>query len=262
MRFEQPPLVVALTAAGEQLGRRIQRLLQSQATHTELVVKPKPFTEQVQAAFQQRRPLILICATGIAVRTLAPVLVSKKTDPPVLVLDERGQFVIPLLSGHEGGANEWGRQLAELLGAQWVTTTANHYTQPIYTVGMGCERGCAQAVLDELLQACLQQVGLNVPDISGLASIELKADEVGLIELASGYDWPFTTYSAEVLRAFENQLSVRSDYVFKTVGVYGVAESAALQAAQILTGASAELVLPKQKNLQATCAIARSYPVT
>lgn len=57
-------------------------------------------------------------------RTIAPFLKDKLTDSPVLVLDEAGNYVIPLLSGHVGGANEIALLLAELLGAVPVITTA------------------------------------------------------------------------------------------------------------------------------------------
>ena len=66
-----------------------------------------------------------IGATGIAVRALAPLLSHKSTDAPVLVLDTAGQYVISLLSGHWGGANELARHLASLLGATAVITTAS-----------------------------------------------------------------------------------------------------------------------------------------
>ena len=83
--------------------------------------------------FVHGEPLIFICATGIVVRTLAPVIRDKYQDPPVLVLDEQGQYVIPLLSGHEGGANHWAAEVAQLLSARPVITTAKPYLQPVYT---------------------------------------------------------------------------------------------------------------------------------
>lgn len=60
---------------------------------------------------------------GSAVRTIAPFVVSKKTDPAVVVIDEQGSYAISLLSGHLGGANELTEFAAESIGAQPVITT-------------------------------------------------------------------------------------------------------------------------------------------
>lgn len=74
--------------------------------------------------FSDSDALIFIGATGIAVRSIAPYVVSKKSDPAVLVIDECGKFVISLLSGHLGGANELTLKAAEILQAVPVVTTA------------------------------------------------------------------------------------------------------------------------------------------
>lgn len=247
--------IVALTEAGKKLADRLHLALPG----SEVWYKPKPFAERVQQAFAKGDRLLMICATGIAVRSLAPVITNKHQDPPVLILDELGRFVIPLLSGHEGGGNEWGWEVADILDAQLVLTTAQPYLKPIYTVGMGCERGCPVEALDELLLNSLGQANLSLEAIYSINSIDLKADELGLINLAVKLNKRFETWTPTQLKQVEPLLNSRSDYVYSITGVYSVAESAALYAAQSRTDATPELVLTKQKNAKATCAIARSY---
>lgn len=258
--FSKVIRIVALTEAGERLAQQLKKQLADENKSVEVWFKPKPFLECIQNAFKQGVPLILICATGIAVRTLAPVINNKHVDPPVLVLDEKGYFVIPLLSGHEGGANTWAEDISRLLNAQLVITTAKPYLKPVYTVGMGCERHCPEAELETLLMQCLEQTNISLDQIESINSIDIKADEVALLSLAEKLSKPYQTYDSDELAMVENLLSTKSDYIFKTVGVYGVAESAALLAAQRLTKQRPELVLNKQKNAKATCAIAKSYP--
>ena len=74
--------------------------------------------------FHSYDAFIFIMATGIVVRTLAPFIIDKRSDPAVVVLDEKAQHVISLLSGHIGGANALTKKLALQLGADPVITTA------------------------------------------------------------------------------------------------------------------------------------------
>lgn len=74
--------------------------------------------------FNEEDALIFIGATGIAVRAIAPFVKSKDTDPAVICIDELGRFVISLLSGHLGGANELTLTVSEILSATPVITTA------------------------------------------------------------------------------------------------------------------------------------------
>lgn len=78
--------------------------------------------------FAQGHTLLFIGATGIAVRSIASSVKSKLTDPPVLVMDDKGQYVIPILSGHMGGANELAQLIGDKVGALPIITTAtdNH----------------------------------------------------------------------------------------------------------------------------------------
>ena len=75
------------------------------------------------------KALFFIGAAGIAVRMIAPHVKDKFTDSPVLVMDEKGSYVIPLLSGHVGGAVELAKEIAEKIDAQAVFTTATDVEQ-------------------------------------------------------------------------------------------------------------------------------------
>ncbi len=83
-----------------------------------------PLTEFVGPLFSRKDVLIFVGACAVAVRAVAPWVRNKKEDPAVLVLDQEGRFVISLLSGHIGGANDLARTLGETLGATPVVTTA------------------------------------------------------------------------------------------------------------------------------------------
>lgn len=250
--------IFALTELGCVLAKKLQTLLPED--DIQIHFKPKPFAQTVQQAFEKGDKLIFICATGIVMRTLAPVLKDKHQDPPVLVLDEMGEFVIPLLSGHEGGANDWAYQVSSILNSQLVITTAAPYLKPVYSIGMGCERDCPLVFLEELMLKSLTKAGLTIEQIESFNSIDIKSDEVNLIALAKKYNKPYRTWSIAELSPMKRLLSTHSDYVFNTVGVYGVAESACLVSCQKLTQTEPELILSKQKNTKATCAIARSFP--
>lgn len=83
----------------------------------------------VQDAFEKKGGLVFVCAAGIAVRLISPFVQSKETDSPVVVVDETGQFAIPILSGHLGGANELAGLCALATGGMPVITTATDVHQ-------------------------------------------------------------------------------------------------------------------------------------
>lgn len=82
-----------------------------------------------RTAWEQAQGLIFVGAAGIAVRSVAPLLRKKTTDPAVVVIDEAGRFAVSLVSGHVGGANELARQVAQCLDAVAVVTTATDVNQ-------------------------------------------------------------------------------------------------------------------------------------
>ncbi len=87
----------------------------------------------VKRAWEDHSQLIFVMAAGIVTRTIAPLLDNKKNDPPVVIVDEAGKYVISLLSGHLGGANELAERTAKAINAEPVLTTStdiNHLTAP------------------------------------------------------------------------------------------------------------------------------------
>lgn len=80
--------------------------------------------------FEAMDGIIFIGAAGIAVRAIAPFVKDKRLDPAVLVIDEKGEYIIPILSGHIGGANELAKMIGECIGGTPVITTATdiHHT--------------------------------------------------------------------------------------------------------------------------------------
>lgn len=116
--------IFTVTKGGREQGLRVQEVL----GEAELYSFPDfqgSLATVVSQCFETHSLLIFIMATGIVVRTIAPLLKHKSVDPAVLVMDEGGKHVISLLSGHLGGANGWTLYLAEKLGADPVITTAS-----------------------------------------------------------------------------------------------------------------------------------------
>lgn len=124
-----------LTPGGKALAEKIRQFLPLRCYTSEKLLSEgfEPFNESfattLQQAFTRHDALIVIGATGITVRVLAPVIQDKMSDPAVIVMDEKGQFVISLLSGHLGGANELAVWLASRIGGQAVITTATDVNQ-------------------------------------------------------------------------------------------------------------------------------------
>lgn len=131
--------------------------------------------DQVPALFAAFDGIVCIVSLGAVVRLIAPHLKNKETDPAVVVIDEAGKFVIPILSGHLGGANQLAGHLATALGAQAVLTTASDARETIAVDLLGRELGWTfEATHDEIVRCSAAMV---------------NDEAVALVQEAGSTDW-------------------------------------------------------------------------
>ncbi|MCR5415596.1 MAG: cobalamin biosynthesis protein [Pseudobutyrivibrio sp.] len=276
----------------------------SEEKHTSL-------TDWTRDSFEHHLPILFIGAVGIAVRTIAPFVDNKLSDSPVVVMDELGQNVISLLSGHFGGANDLARRLAKITGANAVITTAtdvnnafaidvfaknngfrildksrikavsskvlkgiqvkysislDNYEEigsspanfiqsddnpdiiitddyeniasegcPLVLIpkrmvfGMGCKKGKNFDELLEFVNTYYENAQI-MGNLHSICSIDVKANEIGLIKLAQYFGVPFETFSAQQLQGIPYDFD-ESEFVKTKVGVGNVCERAAVMMA-------------------------------
>lgn len=271
----------------------------------------KKIKDQMGEIWAKSRAIIFISACGIAVRYIAPFIVHKKSDPAVLVVDDTGKFVISLLSGHLGGANDLARDLSSFLdNSIAVITTASDnrgfesldnfakknglkiesfealrkilglmvngeeiglYSEikerPDYEkikylnleeslnykgkgfvnisdklilnksctlnlvpkdlyLGIGCKRGKSKDEILDLIDQSFDRLKLNKLAIKKIGSIDLKKDELGLIETVKDLGVEIEFFTSDQLSQFDD-LFPKSDFVKKIVGVTNVCQSSA-----------------------------------
>ena len=241
---------------------------------------------------------IFVAATGAVVRIIEGKFKSKDTDPAVITIDDHANFVILLLSGHLGGANEECKKIANGIGAIPVITTAsdvggkiavdtlsqkikaklndldgakrvtslivngenvslhlpknivNHdensagaiivsnrknieiskiIPQNIF-IGIGCKRGVSKEHIIEKLKYAMDKQNLELSAIKMAASAWVKSDETGLLEAMKELDIPIKFFEKEEILKLEDLIEEKSEYVKKTIGVYGVSEPCAFLA--------------------------------
>ncbi|MGN0261289.1 MAG: cobalt-precorrin 5A hydrolase [Eggerthellaceae bacterium] len=273
--------------------------------------------------------LVFVGATGIAVRAIAPHTVSKGADPAVVAVDERGQWSIPLLSGHLGGANELALAIAQGIGATPVITTATdinglwavdswaksqgllvreldriklvsgkilrgetvkvasdfsiegsapklvcpvdaveeadvtisprldsadgalsrlHLVPRLLVAGIGCRRDTGFSAIQEAFGMAMRQAGIDPLALAAVHSIDLKANEAGLLEFCERMGVPFTTHTTEELAAVPGNFTP-SDFVKKTTGVDNVCERSALLGARQLAARTKTIPQPQDASL-------------
>lgn len=118
---------------------------------------------EVARLFRACDALVFIGACGIAVRAIAPLLEGKACDPAVVVLDERGNYVISLLSGHIGGANDLARRIAGLTGGEAVITTATDVKGLFSADAWAARSGCAIDSLEMAKRFSAEILKRNLP---------------------------------------------------------------------------------------------------
>jgi len=244
--------------------------------------------------FNKYEAIIGIMAMGIIVRDITPYIKHKSIDPAVLCLSVDGRFIIPVLSGHLGGANDIAVRIGNKIGAIPVITTASDllnkkavdliakergltiasfkdameitsrminnenigiiyqndvdsmdktgldgvvlisnrtepriklpYAQLIpknIVIGVGAKRDSDPETIKALVLRVLNSNNLNIKAVSKVASIDIKKDEVGIVELATYFKVPFITYSSERIKEVEDMFD-SSEFVRKITGVGSV----------------------------------------
>ncbi|MEM1360477.1 MAG: precorrin-3B C(17)-methyltransferase [Pseudomonadota bacterium] len=321
------PAVICVSASGAETARRIADLFEAPLHGREGRVKSADVLfpnvlDHARDLFAAGTPLIGVCAAGILIRAVAPLLADKRLEPPVLAVSEDGQSVVPLLGGHRG-ANVLARQIADALvttpaittagdralgvaldvpptgyrlanpedakaamaallsgaglrqegerifgipdrnGAESVTLkVTSHpatggpvqlvYHPQRYTLGVGSARGASPEGLQALAESMLAKAGIAPGALAAIGSVDIKADEPAVLNLAAAFDLPLRVFSPQELEAETPRLANPSETVFAEVGCHGVAEGSALA----LAGPEGHLVVEKQKTHEATCALA------
>ena len=171
--------VWALTPGGAALAARLAAGLPGAEVLVSETLLPAattavPFASlktELAARFRAYRGHVCVMATGIVVRLLAGLLVHKAEDPAVVVVDEAGRFAISLVAGHLGGANALARDVARVLGAQPVVTTATDVNGIPAIDVLAVELGCAvenPAAIKRVNMALLAGAPVAVHDPMGL----------------------------------------------------------------------------------------------
>ena len=182
------PVVICLSRSGEKMAWRVAEIL-GVALHGRLerVDRAHVYFENaldhIRMLFASGTPVVGVCAAGILVRAVAPVLNDKTTEPPVIAVPDDGSTVVPLLGGHRG-ANRLARQIAEGLASHAAVTTAGDVAMGValdepprgYRLANGADAKGAMAAM--LSGVGVTVTGENIFDVEDMAGgVELLVSD-------------------------------------------------------------------------------------
>ena len=136
---------------------------------------PGKVAAAVGQLFKSYDQLVFFVSIGAVVRLIAPHLVSKETDPGVIAIDDKARFVIPMLSGHLGGANAFAVELATIFGGTAVMTTASEVGKTIAVDILGLELGW--------------QVEAPKVNLVRVAAALVNKEPIAFVQEAGSRDW-------------------------------------------------------------------------
>lgn len=210
--------VIAVTSAGRRIADRLTSALPGRAV---LIASPSA-ADGLRSAFTEHRAVVAIMATGAVVRILAAQIAAgtKATDPAVLAIDEAGRFVVPVLGGHAAGANALATELAELIEAQPVISTATDLA--------------GLPGLDEL----------GWPVSGDLAGVTRRLLDGEAVTLSSRHRWPLPSLGANVQVCIGEPVSGADILISDRAGQSPAAGTVLLRPPSLVAGMGASRGVP------------------
>jgi len=224
--------VVCLTPSAGEAARFLASVIGADL-HAHALVPERPgdavfdrVADRIAALWNERDQLVVFAPMGVVVRSIAPLLRHKTRDPGVVVVDALARWAIPVVGGHEGGANQLAVRVADILGAEPVVTTASEAVRDL-VVGVGCRRGTSTESVLEAVRAALEVRALPSEQVRLLATASPKRDEPGLREAAAALGVPLHVVHDLEIRS---RRRVRRTAASRHVGLPAVSHPAALAA--------------------------------
>lgn len=121
--------ILSITNQGKKISNTLNEKLKENPKILHIKQYHKNIKQAVKETFTTYDCIIAIMASGIIIRTIAPYIKSKLTDPAILLIDDNANYTISLLSGHMGGANDLTREIAEILNSTPIITTSTDVNQ-------------------------------------------------------------------------------------------------------------------------------------